>query len=160
MGNLITNEKTGEYLQLSNAGTSVLMSVLLLAGSDVAATPWELDFVAWLADHDQNLLGLGMSGFDINDIAWTKSDFIEQKRFVLRVIHKAMKRHRWEALPYEPPFVLESLTKLRDMIDHYQVTHVGSEKPWSIEFKPEEPLKCPVHQIYEHALGCFICLDN
>lgn len=160
MGNLITNEKTGEYLQLSNGGTSVLMSVLLLSGSDLASTQWELDFVAWLAEHDHNLLGLGMSGFDLNDIAWTHGEFIEQKRFVLKVIHRSMKKHRWEALPYEPPFVMESLIRFRDMVDHYQISHVFKDKQWNIEYRPEVARKCPEHQIYEHVQGCFICLDN
>jgi len=31
----------------------VLLSVLRLAGSDLARTPWEKEFVTWLAGHDQ-----------------------------------------------------------------------------------------------------------
>lgn len=161
MGNLITSEKTGEYLQLSNGGTSVLMSVLMLSASDLAGSEWELDFVAWLAEHDPNLLGQGMSGFDLNDIAWTKAEFIEQKRFVLKVIHRAMKKHRWDVLPYTPPYVQDSLTKLRDMVDHFQVNHIGNtEKRWSFDFRPPQPIKCEKHQIFEHTAGCLICLDN
>ena len=160
MGNLISNERTGEYLQLTDGATTVLFSVLLLSGSDVAQTKWEQDFVAWLAEHDHTILGPGMVGFDINDIAWTQEEFSEQKRFVLKVIHKAMKKHRWEALPYEPPFVLESLTKLRDMVDHYQQSAARRDKAWQMEYQLEPPRKCPQHAIYEHSQGCFICRDN
>lgn len=160
MGNLITNEKNGEYLQLSNGGTSVLISVLLLSGSDVAETQWEKDFVAWLAEHDQSLLGLGMCGFDLNDIAWTNNDFMQQKIFVLKIIHKAMKKHRWTVLGYEPPYVGESLVKLRDMVDHFQQSHVGKDREWELHFKADPPRKCPKHAVFEHHNGCYICLDN
>lgn len=160
MGNLITCEKTGEYLQLSNGGTSVLISVLLLSGSDIAETEWEQNFVAWLAEHDTSLLGLGMVGFDLDEIAWTKADFLEQKRFVLKVIHKAMKKHRWDVLGYDPPYVGDSLVRLRDMLNNFQENHLGKDKTWELSFKLDPPQKCAKHQIIQHVGGCFICLDN
>lgn len=161
MGNLITNEKNGEYLQLSNGGTAVLISVLLLSASDVAQTQWENDFTAWLAGHDQSLLGLGMIGFDLNDIAWSNSDFQQQKIFLLKVIHKAMKKHRWSVLGYEPPYVGESLVKLRDMVNHFQQAHIGKDREWGqLQFKADPPRKCSKHAILEHVTGCYICLDN
>ena len=75
MANLITAEALGdrEFIQLSNGSTSVLLSTLLLAGSD-------------LAEKNQNVFGIGMVGFDLGDIGWERESFDEEKAFVLRAI--------------------------------------------------------------------------
>lgn len=87
MANQITNEQapTQPVVQLSNGGMSVLMSTLVLSGSDLAATPWEQACVTWLAEHDQAVFGLGVVGFDLAELAWTHADFEQQHAFVLRM---------------------------------------------------------------------------
>src|SRR5262245_49071804 len=119
MANRISNKKADKSFKITNAATSVLMSVLLLAGSDLAQTTWEKEFVTWLAGHDQDIFGLGTVGFDIDEIAWDPHRFIEQKAFLLNVIDAALQRHRWDVLTYDPPYVHMDLASFRDLIEPY-----------------------------------------
>ena len=91
MANLITADALGEreFIQLSNGLTSVLFSTLLLAGSDLAESAWEIKLMQFLAGRDQNVFGLGMVGFDPGDIGWDRESFDEEKAFVVRVINRA-----------------------------------------------------------------------
>ena len=161
MGNLITANRLGPgvYLQLSNGATAVLQSVLLLAGSDLAQTPWEIDFMRFLADRDQDIFGLGMVGFDLADIAWSSADFAQQKNFVLHVIDRAQARHRWDTLTYDPPFVSNSLDGLRSLLQRWCVDHIVEHATWDLWAPTELPSKCPQHVVYLNAQGCLICHD-
>lgn len=104
MGNIISADKLGDpsHLRMSNGSMTVLATALLLAGSDLAKSPWEIDLVRFLAERDQDVFGLGMVGFDLADIAWTRDGFAEQKCFLLEMIDLAQRRHRWETLSYDP----------------------------------------------------------
>src|SRR5262245_51957100 len=76
MANRIENTRAGsEPLRLSNGATDVLLSILLLAGSDLATSDWEKSLVVWLAEHDQSVVGGGCVDFDLDEIAWTSTDF-------------------------------------------------------------------------------------
>jgi hypothetical protein len=59
---------------LSNGGTDVFLSVLQFALSGLAASLWERALTQWIAWHDQNLVGRGVLGFDLSDIAWNPAD--------------------------------------------------------------------------------------
>ena len=161
MGNIITAEKLGSdaYLQLSNGSTAVLQSVLLLAGSDLAQTLWEIDFMRFIADRDQDIFGLGMVGFDLADIAWTSLGFDEQKAFVLQVIDRARARHRWDVLTYDPPFVSDSLDRLRALLQRWLVEHIAEHATWDLWAPTDLPSKCTQHAVYLNAHGCLICHD-
>src|SRR5262245_16778192 len=126
MGNRIWNRKTGDSLKMQNGATDVLISVLILAGSDLAETVWEKEFVTWLGGRDQSVFGLGNVGFDIDDIAWDPDRFHEQKAFVLAVIDTALRRHRWEMLDYDPPHVHIDLAALRILVEKYTIEMVES----------------------------------
>lgn len=93
-GNLITNERRAGStpLQMSNGLTSIILDVLVIAGSDLA-TEWEKKIVYWLALHDQSLNGIGCVGFDIEEMGWERDDFDTQKRFILAIIDSALGRH-------------------------------------------------------------------
>src|SRR5215813_8151203 len=130
MANRFSNKKADDSFKIPNGATDVLLSVLLLAGSDLAQTPWEKEFITWLAGHDQGTFGLGMVGFDLDEIAWDPDRFVEQKAFLLRVIDTALQRHRWEILDYDPPYVHIDLAKLRDLIESYTIEMVESGKTW------------------------------
>ena len=162
MGNLITNNKApGEpYLKLSNGSTAVLISVLLLSGSDMARDDWERSLVTWLGEHDQSIFGRGVVGFDLDQIAWESGRFAEQQAFVLAIIDRAIERHRWELLDYDPPFVQDQLRVLRSLVEQYQVEFVEGLRQWNWRARPERFEKCPIHQVYMHAYGCAICNDS
>ena len=100
MANLKTADALGEHehIQFSNGSTSVLLSTLLLAGSDTAESEWEIKLMQFLAGRDQNVFGFGMVGFDLGDIGWERERFDEQRAFVLQVADLALDRHRWDAL--------------------------------------------------------------
>jgi hypothetical protein len=160
MGNLITNNKAGDLdLKLSNGGTSVLLSVLLLSGSDLAETEWEKELVTWLAGRDQNILGLGVVGFDIAEFAWSKADFPAQKAFLLKMIDLALTKHRWDALDYDPPYAQDYLRDFRKLVEAYLAEYV-EQKEWDWWLKPEEFAKCPKHLVFMHEEGCTICNDS
>jgi hypothetical protein len=161
MGNWISNDKYSKEigLKMSNGGTAVLISVLLLSGSDVAQTQWEKELVCWLGEHDQSIFGRGVVGFDLDEIAWNKEDFTEQKDFFLKMIDTALTRHRWNALDYDPPFAAGDLAELRHLVENYVIEFVEPDKEWNWYLKADDFAKCPIHQVYLHAEGCAICND-
>ena len=61
MGNLISHNSKGINHSISNGWTSVLYSTLLISGSGMAKTVWEKQFMIWLAEHDQGIIGYGMA---------------------------------------------------------------------------------------------------
>jgi hypothetical protein len=162
MGNLITNRKASDQtsLQLSNGAMSVLLSTLALSGSDMAVTPWEIECVTWLAQRDQSIFGLGLVGFDIDDLAWRRDDFDAQHAFVLTMIDRAASRRRWDVLDYDPPFAEAQLRALHQMVSQYQLSFVEPDTAWDWWAQPEQYTKCPHHQVYLHAYGCVICNDQ
>jgi hypothetical protein len=160
MANWISNEKAKDEFQLSNGATYVLVSVLILAGSDTATTPWEQELVTWISEHDQSVFGTGVVGFDIDRIAWRKDDFIAQKAFVLRMVDLALARRRWDVLSYDPPYAQDHLAKFRQLIDAYVITMIDEETDWEWRQTPEFLTKCPKHQVFVHANGCQICHDS
>ncbi len=143
---------------------SVLLDVLVLAGTDMATTPWEQCVVYWLVEHDQARVGLGMSGFDIADFGWSRerATFEAERRFVLALIDAAMNRHGWNRLPFAPPekSLLDLLKRARQLIVDFTIeaVHSGVEGCWSAREPPTHGL-CEVHRVYLHELGCIICND-
>src|SRR4051812_40523407 len=125
MSNFITNDRhdPSDYVTMSNGLTSVFIAVLVLSGSDLAQTEWEKELVVWLAEKDQGIYGLGVVGFDIAEMGWTRDGFEEEKRFVFRMIDAAATKHRWEALDYRPreDWVMDRLGKFRSLIEHSSV---------------------------------------
>lgn len=160
MGNLITNNKANLDLQLSNGATSVLISVLILAGSDLAQSRWEQELVTWMAEHDQSIFGLGIVGFDINEIAWSPEEFEQQKSFLLNMITKAHQRYRWEQLDYDPPYAEEQLLALQHLVELFTVEMIVPNQLWNWYQEPEKFEKCSLHNVYRHANGCPICHDR
>lgn len=136
--------------------------MLLLAGSDLAQSHWEKELITWIGNHDQGIYGLGIVGFDIDQIAWQVSEFEPQKTFLLRVIDTARQRHRWDVLDYDPPYVADHLLEFRKLVSAYNAEMVDSDKNWDWFAEPDphaEFVKCPQHQVYEHVNGCAICND-
>jgi hypothetical protein len=59
VSNVISNDLAGAATRMSNGNTDVLLSVLLLAGSDLAETGWEVALMVRLAEHDHTVRGCG-----------------------------------------------------------------------------------------------------
>lgn len=167
MGNRITHralDPEGESaVDMSNGGTSVLLSVLLLAGSHLASDDWDRRLVMWLATRDQSIVGVGTVGFDLEHLAWTDADFARQKAFVLSVIDLALRRHRWDRLGYEPPFVEDYLLRLRTLVSRFQREHIGKGPPRSWPWHDERTdfPRCPDHDVVMGFFEtCLLCNDR
>jgi len=159
MANLISNEAAGLGLPLSNGATDVLLSVLVLAGSDLALTTWEQELVTWLAEHDQTILGIGMVSFDVHEIAWTCDRFDDEKAFLLKTIDQALTRHRWDALGYDPPYAHQYLSTFRTLVQAVELESIRPDSTWEWLQRPEAMVKCSRHEVYVHASGCLLCND-
>lgn len=138
---------------------SVIVSTLLLAGSDLAKTKWEIDFVRFVAGLDQGVVGSGMVGFDLADIAWTRDGFEEERSFVLRTLAAARRRHRWGLLGYDPPFADAQLAELATLVERWTVDCIGEPHPWDIWLAADRVEKCAEHDVIMNAEGCAICHD-
>lgn len=160
MSNWISNEKAQIDMGLSNGATAVLLSLLLLAGSDLAETPWEQACITWLGERDQSIFGLGVVSFDIDELAWCKADFDRQKAFLLKTVDLALMRHRWDLLTYNPPAGADFLREFRRVVESYHREMIDSDKDWDWFQAPECFEKCPRHQVFQHANGCLICHDD
>jgi hypothetical protein len=160
MGNTIGSEQAGLWLDLTDGATTVLLSTLVLAGSDLAQNEWERSLVAWLAEHDQTMLGAGMAGFDLDEVAFTPEEFEAQRAFLLRCIDAARGRHRFAALGYDPPFVRKDLAALRALLERYEPAFVNAGRSWTFRLgAPPLAARCPTHDALCHAGGCLLCHD-
>lgn len=155
-------------LSMSNGGTAVFLDVLALSGSDLAATDREKEFMIWLNQRDQSIVGIGTVGFNIKEMPWTKEGFTEHKRFLLSVIDSAAKRQRWHVLSYSPNYeiIYRYLMQFRALIVAFQAEQVDESEYdyWSSKEEDEiDPTipdgypKCEVHSILLSCHGCLIC---
>jgi hypothetical protein len=158
-------------LHMSNGLTTVFLSVLLLAGSDLASNDWEKTLMVWLAEKDQGVIGSGIVGFDLVRMKWDTDSFLEQQRFLLSMIDLALERHRWEVLGYAPgpdenqPWVLSALQDFKILVAAFKPEYIEA-RDWNFYVKEISFQKCPKHLVYLHSLNsdplkcCLICNDS
>ncbi|TXS71042.1 hypothetical protein [Streptomyces sp. sk2.1] len=155
-------------LYLTNGGTEVFVDVLMLAVSDLAGTVWEHRFAALLCRQDQWAMGRGAVGFDLEDIDWGRSpqERDAAKDFVLRVLDLALRRHRWDELDYDPPFIEDSLRRYREMVEAFDPADVDAEERDRSRFPtPEEAATamCVRHRVLSAPAwweDCVFCLSH
>ncbi|WP_406222664.1 hypothetical protein [Streptomyces decoyicus] len=160
MGNVFGGGE--QSLCLSNDGTEAFIDVLMPAVSDLADDVWDYRFAALLTRQDQNVMGRGTVGFDLQDIAWgtTPRRRARSKDFVLRATALALSRHRWSELGYIPSFAQDYLHQFKAMVEPFAPaddTHLAGGFPG-----PEERAMAsrPQHRILSvlpHWDGCFLC---
>ena len=169
MGNIIRlNDKqpAEEWLSMSNGCTDVLLDVLVLAGSALAEKDSEKEQVVWLAQHDQNVVGLGTVGFDITEMPWTKADFASQQVFMLRCIAAAREKLWWEKLEYEPheELLMPQLDTFESFIRSMteELVDENERLEWLAEADDDDPQLngfpvCRKHQVLRSWCGCRFC---
>jgi hypothetical protein len=148
---------------MNNGLTSVFVSVLTLAASELAETDRQRECAAWFASHDQSVFGLGTVGFDMSELPWSLDAFASDRGFVLRVIHAAKARVGWERLGYEPheEWVQHCLDQFRAMVEAFAIEYAaGSEAAVWPCGRPKRLVLCPVHRVYQHEQGCVLCSDQ
>ncbi|WP_063832304.1 MULTISPECIES: hypothetical protein [Streptomyces] len=107
----------GHELDLRNGATEVLVEVLMLAVTALAREDWHHVFAAELARQDQNLMGRGVVGLDLDELDWG-ADPERNRAFALAVVDLALTRHRWDELGYDPPYAEGYLRTFRLMVEH------------------------------------------
>ncbi|MGW7084679.1 hypothetical protein ACWGH2_14410 [Streptomyces sp. NPDC054871] len=160
MGNVFGGGEQDLYL--SNGGTEVFIDVLMLAVSDLADDVWDYRFAALLTLQDQNVMGRGAVGFDLQDIAWgtTPQGRARSKDFVLRAIALASSRHRWSELGYDPPSARDYLRRFKAMVESFVP---ADDTPLLGGFPGADEramASCSQHRILSalpHWEGCFLC---
>jgi hypothetical protein len=73
-----------------------------LSGSLLASADYEKNFIVWLLANDQDFIGRGAIGFDLNEMPWSLIDFDKEKSFMLSVASGVKNRVGWEKLLYRP----------------------------------------------------------
>ena len=166
MGNIFTNESVSpaDVVQLSNGSTSVFVILILLSGSSLANSEWEIEFLIWFAqENDQSIHGIGMVGVDIADIGWTHENFKKEKNFVLNVIENIFNLNNLDVLDYEPQvkYIEDKIIEFREFVRVFTEDQIP--KPSVRDFyKPinNNYNKCERHGIYLYSEGCYICNDR
>ncbi|MEU8972644.1 hypothetical protein AB0D11_25805 [Streptomyces monashensis] len=161
MGNTFYGGDDG--LCLSNGGTAAFVDVLMLAVSDLVEEPWDYRFAALLALQDQNVMGRGAVGFDLEDIDWGASpeEQARNKDFVLRVTDLALSRHRWDELDYDPAFAADHLRHFRAMVAAHALASRDDGSPAAFPVHEEAATaSCARHRVLSalpHWEGCVFC---
>ncbi|MEU6483733.1 hypothetical protein [Streptomyces sp. NPDC046887] len=160
MGNVF--EGGGQRLYLSNGGTAVFVDVLTLAVSDLADAEWDYRFAALLALQDQQMMGRGGVGFDLEDVEWGASaaERARSKDFVLRSTALALTRHRWDELGYEPPFAPGYLRTFAAMVESFEPPETPSTEGVFPPLEERAVASCARHRVLSalpYWEGCFLC---
>ncbi|MFC1707385.1 hypothetical protein ACFL59_11325 [Planctomycetota bacterium] len=148
-------------VDLSNGGTTVLLSCLQLTGGGLAESRWERAFMSWLADKDQTYVGHGCVGFDLRDLLWDKEQFLAQKEFLLRVVDTALGEEVWKRLSYDPPHARTYLEQLRELVAPLSWSMVeggGPTRRWPWPADDWTPPRCDKDGVIESdTYGCPVC---
>lgn len=134
MGNIVSFDKCGQNISMSNGLTSVFISSLGLSGTHLAKTDDEKQIIIWLLEKDQSAVGIGSVGFDVCDMPWNNANFDNIKCFLLNVIEGAKKKIGWEFLDYKPSEEL-----LFPCLDQFYC--------------------CKKHSVFLTVFGCHLCND-
>ena len=160
MGNIVSadHDPNATEVMMSNGLTSVFLDVKLLSGTDLARTDTEVATVAWLAERDQSIVGLGIVGFDVFELGWAADRFAEHQQFLLRMVDGAVAGQRWHLLDYEPnrDRLLSSLAEFRELIEQFPLTACPDQpfaSSWSTKGLRADRAKCPRHAVYLHNLN-------
>ncbi len=149
----------------------MLYATLLIAGSAIAKTEWEKFFMIWLAEHDQNLVGIGIVGIDFDDIFWSVTEFEAQQKFVVQIAQRAIEERVWTKLDYEPDetILLKILNLWIAVFSNAETKDIAAIDDFVWYAKPDLSTldeKCAIHHIFLNRLGtdkrscCYLCNDK
>lgn len=153
-------------LNMSNGGTSMFINILCLSGGRLAKTKSQKRLMVFLAEKNQNAIGLGTVGFDIVDMPW--DSFAEDKAFMLKVIEGAKQKLGWETLGYKPneEFALQFLDTFQKLIERMTADDIidAALTESLSEADDNDPIrcgfpKCKIHDTYISIHGCQVCTD-
>ena len=157
-----------DSLKMSNGGTAAFINVLCLSGGRIAKTESQKRLMVFLAEKNQSVFGLGVVGFDIVEMPWSRDSFDEDKTFMLNVVDGARRKLGWETLDYCPDeermlFYLDKFEKLIERMTKDDIAESALTE-WLDEADENDPVrcgfpKCPKHDAYVSSFGCQVCLE-
>ena len=168
MSNVISYEKKDMDLICSNGAISILLTTIGLSGSVLAEKWYEKDLIVWLMEKDQTAIGLGMAGFDVTELPWHETYFVEQKEFLCKTLQFVKKCFGWNRLDYTPnkELLLSKIEILQKMLEKMVWNDVNYDiiQDWYDVCDSTEPMKngypmCEKHGILLSVYGCIACND-
>jgi len=158
------NDPQEEQVSISDTGTNVLLTVLVLAGSALAETDSQRRLIVWLAE--QKLNEGVCAGFSLSDMPWDAESFEADRQFMVRTADAASQKTGWQTLNYWPNakalmpmlgWFRKGFVRLKAAdIDPARLTH------WLSEQNEDDPVlngfpRCKKHKAYLTWNGCIAC---
>ncbi len=148
-------------VNMNNGLTSVVIGLMAMALTAEAETDTQRRLAVAVAARDQNLLGLGVVGFDVADLPWDESTFEIDQAFFLRSCDRAILGDDWHRLSYEPrrEWVTQAVSGLVDLIESLTPDQLRPQTDWPL--MPDVVGEvCDTHQALMHTEGCVLCNDG
>jgi len=169
MGNSIVNSSTKQIVAFSNSVTDALYSGILIEGSFLAKTNWQKRLLTFIAEKNQNVIGLGIVGIDLVKLEWNKTDFIEQKEILRTVVNLSRVKKSYNQFIYQlkEEIANRKLIEIEKLIDELSIDQITED---NFKFYTEPPQtqfkKCDIHKVYMNHLTverkhqCLICSNE
>lgn len=156
MGNMFTAQNLGLDVSMSNGSTRVFFDVMALSGSATAVTPWQQCLAVHFCDSERHCSGC--SGFDLAEVPWT-GDHPAEKECFLQLLDRAIHRHGWDRLHYDPPLVRDQLLDFRLMLAAFTPRETTGSwmGDWTRPPQVHEVDRCVRHQVFQGEFGCRLC---
>ncbi len=144
-------------LVMNNGLTAVFIDTLCITGGIIAASEAEKEILVRLAGQDASIFGDGFTGFEIGELFEGLDNRIVSE-FLMRVAASALSGVGFEKLPYAPDTSLLSaaVNQFSSMLVSYGSSEMRNPSEWS-GLAGSTYVKCPIHGIYLHSLGCVVC---
>jgi len=144
-------------LVMNNGLTAVFIDAMCIAGGNIAASGAEKEIMVRIAGRDASIRGQGFTGFEIEELFKGMDNRIVSE-FLLRVTASALSGHGFDKLPYIPDTSLlaSAINQFSIMFESYGSAESEHYPAWP-GLAGGTYVKCPVHGIYLHSLGCVVC---
>jgi hypothetical protein len=153
---MFTAQNLGLDVSMSNGSTRVFFDVMALSGSATAVTPWQQCLAVHFCDSERHCSGC--SGFDLAEVPWT-GDHPAEKECFLQLLDRAIHRHGWDRLHYDPPLVRDQLLDFRLMLAAFTPRETTGSwmGDWTRPPQVHEVDRCVRHQVFQGEFGCRLC---
>lgn len=153
-----------EQISISDTGTNVLLTVLVLAGSALAETDSQRRLIVWLAE--QKLNEGVCCGFSLSEMPWDAESFEADRQFMVRTADAASQRTGWQSLNYWPnaKALMPMLGWFRKGFVRLRAADINAAAlpHWLDEMDGDDPVlngfpRCKKHRTYLTWNGCIAC---
>ena len=158
------SDSAEEQISISDTGTNVLLTVLVLAGSALAETDSQRRLIVWLAE--QKLNEGVCSGFSLSEMPWDAESFEADRQFMVRTADAASQRTGWQSLNYWPnaKALMPMLGWFRKGFVRLRAADINAAAlpHWLDEMDGDDPVlngfpRCKKHRTYLTWNGCAVC---